>query len=94
MRGYTMTTEQDPARLRAIAGPARGLQHLIDEATSCIDVRQQVDAVNGALQNAATGLLDGHVGHGVADDAAAADQGEAREMVTEASRAVARLVES
>ena len=94
MRGYTMTKDQYLARLRRIEGQVRGLQRQIEEDTYCIDVLGQIAAVNGALQNVAIGLLDEHVGHCVADAAAAGDQDKAREMVTEATQAIARLVKS
>lgn len=94
MRGYTMTKEQYLARLRRIEGQLRGLQRMVENDTYCIDVLQQIAAVNGALQNVAIGLLDEHVGHCVADAAAAGDQEKAREMVTEATQAIARLVKS
>ena len=94
MRGYTMTKDQYLARLRRIEGQVRGLQRMIDEDVYCIDVLQQISAVNGALQNVAIGLLDEHVGHCVADAAAAGDAERAREMVTEATKAIERLVKS
>jgi hypothetical protein len=37
------------------------------------------------------GLLDEHVGHCVANAAAAGDQNKARDMVTEATQAIARI---
>ena len=94
VRGYTMTKEQYLGRLRRIEGQVRGLQRMIDEDTYCIDVLQQIAAVNGALQNVAIGLLDEHVGHCVANAAADGDQDKARELVTEATQAIARLVKS
>lgn len=86
MRGYTMTKQQYLARLRRIEGQVLGLQRQIEEDTYCIDVLQQIAAVNGALQNVAIGLLDEHVGHCVANAAAAGDQNKARDMVTEATQ--------
>ena len=94
MRGYTMTKDQYGARLRRIEGQVRGLQRMIDEDTYCIDVLQQIAAVNGALQNVAIGLLDEHIAHCVTNAAADGDADRAREMVTEATNAVARLVKS
>lgn len=70
----------------------RGLQRQIEEDTYCIDVLQQIAAVNGALQNVAIGLLDEHVGHCVAN--AAGDQNKARDMVTEATQAIARIIKA
>jgi CsoR family transcriptional regulator, copper-sensing transcriptional repressor len=94
MRGYTMTKDQYRSRLRRIEGQVRGLQRMIDEDTYCIDVLQQIAAVNGALQNIAIGLLDEHVAHCVANAAVDGDADRAREMVTEATRAIARLVKT
>jgi CsoR family transcriptional regulator, copper-sensing transcriptional repressor len=94
VRGYTMSKDDYQKRLRRIEGQVRGIQRMIDEDTYCIDVLQQIAAVNGALQNVAIGLLDEHVGHCVADAAAAGDEVRTREMVTEATQAIARLVKS
>ncbi|HSK24112.1 MAG TPA: metal-sensitive transcriptional regulator [Egicoccus sp.] len=94
MRGYTMTKEQYLGRLRRIEGQVRGLQRMIDEDVYCIDILQQIAAVNGALQNVAIGLLDEHVGHCVANAAASGDTDHARAMVTEATKAIERLVKS
>ena len=74
--------------------PGPGLQRQIEEDTYCIDVLQQIAAVNGALQNVAIGLLDEHVGHCVANAAAAGDQNKARDMVTEATQAIARIIQA
>jgi CsoR family transcriptional regulator, copper-sensing transcriptional repressor len=87
-----MTKEQYRSRLRRIEGQVRGLQRMIGEDTSCIDVLQQIAAVNGALQNVAIGLLDEHITHCVAT--ADGDPEGARELVTEATNAIARLVNS
>jgi DNA-binding FrmR family transcriptional regulator len=94
MRGYTMSKDDYQKRLRRIEGQVRGLQRLIDEDTYCIDVLHQISAVSGALQNIAIGLLDEHVGHCVANAAAEGDAARAREMVTEATKAIERLVKA
>lgn len=94
MRGYTMTKEQYLGRLRRIEGQVRGLQRMIDEDVYCIDILQQIAAVNGALRNVAIGLLDEHVAHCVTNAAASGDTEHAREMVTEATKAIERLVKS
>ena len=82
------------ARLRRIEGQLRGLQRMIDEDVYCIDVLNQVSAATKALQSVAVGLVDEHIRHCVADAAAAADQDEAERMITEATRAIERLVKS
>jgi DNA-binding FrmR family transcriptional regulator len=81
-------------RLRRIEGQVRGLQRMIDEDTYCIDVLTQVSAVTKALQSVAVGLLDEHIRHCVSDAARGDDAARADEMVSEASRAIERLVRS
>jgi DNA-binding FrmR family transcriptional regulator len=91
VRGYTMNKDDYLRRLRRIEGQLRGLQRMIAEDTYCVDVLTQVAAVTRAIQSVAVGVLDEHVRHCVReasrDDAARDD-----EMVTEASRAIERLV--
>ncbi len=91
VRGYTIDKADYLKRLRRIEGQVRGLQRLIDEDTYCIDVLTQVSAVNKALQSVAVGLLDQHVRHCVANAVAPAD---ADRMITEATRAIERLIKS
>lgn len=92
-RGYTMDKDDYLKRLKRIEGQVRGLQRMIDEDTYCIDVLTQVSAVTKALQSVAVGLLDQHVRHCVTN-AATDDPAEADRMVTEATRAIERLIKS
>lgn len=93
MRGYTMARDDYLKRLRRIEGQVRGLQRMIDEDTYCIDILTQVSAVTKALQSVAVGLLDEHVRHCVAN--AMGDGGEEGDrMITEATRAIERLIKS
>jgi DNA-binding FrmR family transcriptional regulator len=94
MRGYTMNKDDYRKRLARIEGQVRGLQRMIDDDTYCIDVLTQLSAVTKALQSVAVGLLDEHIRHCVADAARGDDSDRAEEMVTEASRAIERLVRS
>ena len=94
MRGYTMNKDDYTKRLRRIEGQVRGLQRMIDEDTYCIDVLTQVSAVTKALQSVAVGLLDEHMRHCVADATRGDDAGRADAMVTEATRAIERLVKA
>lgn len=80
------------ARLRRIEGQVRGLQRMIDEDVYCIDVLTQVSAVTRALQSVAVGLVDQHVRHCVAG--AAGDEAETDRLVTEATKAIERLIKS
>lgn len=90
MRGYSMEKDDYVRRLRRIEGQVRGLQRMVDEEAYCIDVLTQVSAVTKALQSVAIGLLDQHVRHCVTS----ANHGTSDAMVTEAVKAVERLLRS
>ena len=94
MRGYTIGKEDYLKRLRRIEGQVRGLQRMIEEDEYCIDVLTQVAAATKALQSVSIGLLDEHVRHCVREAAAGDDREHADAMVTEATRAIERLVRS
>lgn len=94
MRGYTISKEDSLKRLRRIEGQVRGLQRMIDEDTYCIDI---LNPGGGREQGAAgrrRGLLDEHVRGCVADAAKKGDDASTDAMVTEATRAIERLVKS
>jgi DNA-binding FrmR family transcriptional regulator len=93
IHGYTIDKADYLKRLKRIEGQVRGLQRMVDEDTYCIDILTQVSAVTKALQSVAVGLLDQHVRHCVSN-AAADDPAEAGRMVTEATRAIERLLKS
>lgn len=90
MRGYTLNREDYLRRLRRIEGQIRGLQRMVEEDAYCIDVLTQVSAATKALQGVAVGLLDQHVRHCVRN--AAGDPEQSERMVTEATKAIERLV--
>jgi CsoR family transcriptional regulator, copper-sensing transcriptional repressor len=89
-RGYTPTKDQLLKRLRRIEGQVRGIQKMVDEERYCIDVLQQMSAVQAALDKVALGLLNDHVHHCMA--AGAADEHRMHEMTDEMMSAVSRLV--
>ena len=93
-RGYSIGKADYLKRLRRIEGQVRGLQRMIDEDVYCIDVLTQVSAATKALQSVAVGLLDEHIQHCVAEAARGGDDAHAAEMITEATRAIERLVKS
>jgi CsoR family transcriptional regulator, copper-sensing transcriptional repressor len=94
MRGYSMDGDEYLTRLRRIEGQVRGLQRLVAEDAYCVDVLTQIAAVTKALQGVAVGLLDQHVRHCVRESAESGDREHADEMVTEATRAIERLLRS
>jgi len=92
MRGYSQDKDEYLKRLRRIEGQIRGLQRMVETDTYCIDVLTQVSAATKALQSVAVGLLDEHVRHCVSDAARGDDPQHAEAMVTEATRAIERLI--
>ncbi len=82
------------ARLKRVEGQVRGLQRMVDEDTYCIDVLTQVSAATRALQGVAVQLLDDHLRHCVANAVHADDPVESNRNITEASKAIERLVKS
>ncbi|WP_030624054.1 metal-sensitive transcriptional regulator [Streptomyces sclerotialus] len=93
MTGYQNHKDDILRRLRRVEGQVRGLQRMVSEDTYCIDVLTQVSATSAALQSCALALLDEHLNCCVTE-AIGRGGGEAREKVTEASAAIARLVRS
>ena len=94
MRGYAINKDDYLKRLARIEGQVRGLQRMIGEDEYCIDVLTQVNAASAALKGVAVGLLDEHVRHCVREAAEAGDQRAAEEKITEATKAIERLVRS
>ena len=90
MHGYAAKKDDLQSRLRKVEGQVRGLQRMIDEDAYCIDVLTQVSAATKALQSVAIGLLDEHVRHCVRS----ADPADAEAKITEATRAIERLIRS
>ena len=94
MRGYELDKDDYLKRLARIEGQVRGLQRMINEDTYCIDVLTQINSVSAALRGVAVGLLDEHVRHCVREAAEAGDAVTADQLVTEATKAIERLVRS
>jgi CsoR family transcriptional regulator, copper-sensing transcriptional repressor len=59
-RGYTADKDQLLKRLRRLEGQVRGVQGMVEEDRYCIDVVTQIQAIQGALDKVALGLLDAH----------------------------------
>ncbi len=94
MRGYELNRDDYLKRLARIEGQVRGLQRMINDDKYCIDVLTQVNAATAALKGVAVGLLDEHVRHCVREATEAGDAVAADRMVTEATKAIERLVRS
>ena len=94
MRGYTMDKDDYLKRLRRIEGQIRGLQRMVEDDTYCIDVLTQISAATKALQSVGIGLLEQHVGHCVVEAAQGDDPEAVEAKISEATRAIERLVRS
>ncbi len=94
MPGYEINKDDYLKRLARIEGQVRGLQRMITEDKYCIDVLTQLNAASAALKGVAVGLLDEHVRHCVSQAAKAGTDAQADKMVSEATRAIERLVRS
>jgi DNA-binding FrmR family transcriptional regulator len=92
--GYTENKADLAKRLRRVEGQVRGIARMVDEDAYCIDVLTQVSAATKALQSVAVMLLDEHLRHCVAGAVQSDDDTEAERIITEASRAIERLVKS
>jgi len=92
--GYHADKAAVLARLKRVEGQIRGLQRMVDEDKYCIDVLTQVSAATRALQGVAVQLLDDHLRHCVADAVQSDDDAVSDRIITEASKAIERLVKS
>lgn len=94
VHGYSDNKDAHLKRLARIEGQVRGIARMVDEDKYCIDVLTQVSAITKALQAVAVGLLDEHVRHCVRHAAEAGDEEDFDRMITEATRAIERLVKA
>ena len=92
--GYHDDKTKILARLKRVEGQIRGLQRMVESDTYCIDVLTQVSAATRALESVAVQLLDDHLRHCVAHAIQADDATETDRIITEASKAIERLVKS
>lgn len=67
-------------RLKSIEGHVRGVQRMVEEGTYCIDVVNQITAVQRALKKVSGLLLDQHL-HSCVTDAMRGPDASAREQV-------------
>ena len=82
------------ARLKRIEGQVRGLQRMVESDSYCIDVLTQVSAATRALQSVAVHLLDDHLRHCVTAAVQSDDVAESDRIISEATKAIERLVKS
>jgi len=88
--GYAVGAHKDDVlrRLRRVEGQVRGVTRMVDEERYCIDVLQQISAVQAALDKVALALVDDHTRHCVMG----AEPGAQEEMHRELMLALGRMV--
>ena len=88
-RGYIATKDQLLARLKRIEGQVPGIQGMVENDRYCVDVVNQISAIQAALDKVALGLLDDHARHCVVGGAAG---GTPEERMEKMMAAVGRLM--
>jgi DNA-binding FrmR family transcriptional regulator len=78
-------------RLRRVEGQVRGIARMIDEDKYCVDVLNQIAAVNAALDKVGMALLSDHI-RGCVTEAVASDGGA--EKVDELVDVVGRFIKT
>lgn len=67
-------------RLKSVEGHVRGVQRMVDEGAYCVDIVNQIVAIQRALKRVSAMVLDDHL-HSCVTDAMRGPDGEARERV-------------
>lgn len=70
-------------RLRSIAGHVNGIVRMVEDDQYCIDVINQIQAVQAALNKVSVMVLDDHMHHCVTDAIRSQDPSERERVLTE-----------
>ncbi len=70
-------------RINRLAGQMNAILRMVEEESYCVDVLQQISAVQGALKKVASRLLEAHVNHCVYEAVASGDENERRTKIEE-----------
>jgi CsoR family transcriptional regulator, copper-sensing transcriptional repressor len=87
--GYKASKQDLLKRLARAEGQVGGVTRMVEDDRYCIDVLNQIQAAQAALDKIALGLVDEHVRNCMADPNSARKRGE---QVEELMGAVGRLV--
>ena len=89
--GYADQKDQLIKRLNRLEGQVRGVGRMIEGDRYCIDIVNQLSAVQAAARELSLQLLEGHVRHCVMDAAHTDDaEPKLRELVDTLGRAMGR----
>ena len=80
-------TDRILRRLRSVEGHVRGIERMVEDGAYCVDVVNQIRAVQRALEKVSTAMLDRHL-HTCVTPAVRGDDDEARERVLDELLAV------
>lgn len=75
--------DKEIARMKRIEGQARGISRMMEEERYCIDILQQMSAMEAALKAAKSKVLAHHAGHCVEEALASGDIDGQREKFAE-----------
>lgn len=85
-----LTEEQDLLkRLNRIEGQVRGVKAMVEEERYCVDILNQVSAIQAALNSFSRHLLSNHIKTCVVDDIEA---GKSEEAVEELCKTIQKLM--
>jgi DNA-binding FrmR family transcriptional regulator len=88
MMAQTTTTQQDVLnRLRSVTGHINGVTRMVEEDQYCIDIINQIQAVQAALNKVSLLVLDNHL-HTCVTEAIRSDDPAERERVLSEIREV------
>src|SRR5947199_4311262 len=89
--GYAGRREALLKRLNRLEGQVRGVGRMIEEDRYCIDIVNQLSAIQSAARELSLQLLEGHVRHCVMDAAQTDDaEPKLKELVDTLGRAMGR----
>ena len=89
--GYATNKDALMKRVKRLEGQVRGIGRMIDEDRYCIDIVNQLSAIQAAARELSLQLIDSHVRHCVVD-AVHADNAEPKieELIQTLGRAMGR----
>lgn len=88
-RGYADGREQLIKRVNRLEGQVRGVGRMIEEDRYCLDIVNQLSAIQAAARSLSLQLLEGHVSHCVAE---AVQSGEAEPKIQELMATLSRAM--
>lgn len=89
--GYTDNRDQLLKRVNRLEGQVRGIGRMIEEDRYCIDIVNQLSAIQAAARELSLQLLEGHVRHCVVDAVRAENaEPKVKELIDTLGRAMGR----